>query len=101
MSWLSNLGLGGGITIIGSIVVLIGATLSASQQGRDQRKLLDQSEQIARLSLELSNFVTGGDSYCWIMPETDQISNRVTLRLWHHGKYPLRNVYVRIINLIT
>lgn len=106
MSWLSklsNLGVGGVLTIFGSIIVLVGATLTTMQQGRSQRKLLSQSEQIAskseqiaNLNQELSNYVTGGDSYCWMFPMLDMVANRVTLLLEHSGKYPLRNVSVRI-----
>ena len=108
MPWLSKLaalGLGSWLTFVGSALAIIGVLISAGQQGRDQKKLLAQSEQIASksdqiaaLNQELTNYVTGGNSYCWIFPMIDNIANRVTLALANHGKYPLRNIQVRIID---
>lgn len=51
---------------------------------------------------ELNNFilssVTGGDSYCYLLPMLDEISGTERFILKHEGKYPVYDIQVRIID---
>ena len=89
----------GGPTIvifIGGIIAAIGAVWAAYDQNKSTEQLRQKNEEIARLNQETANAVTGGDSFCYLMP----LGNHPEMALLiHNGKYPLYDVSVRIVDL--
>ena len=104
-------------TLIGGILVLIGGIWSginenknigllqrrsnqifilSSQNANLSNKIASLSEQNINLSEELMAYTTGGDSYCYIWPMFDEMSQWLTMMLRHEGKYPLYDVELQI-----
>jgi hypothetical protein len=61
-------------------------------------KIITLSEDNRELNKNISNWITGGDSYCFIYPMIDEISDRQTLCLWHQGENPIFDVSISIEN---
>jgi len=111
------------LTWVGIFVVLIGTGLTFLGQQRSSDKsskeISDKADKIqsltenniklsqqlantatknAELSEELKKYLTSGDSYCYILPMPDQISDRQSFLLLHEGKYPLYDVTIEFID---
>src|SRR5882762_1540173 len=89
----------GGPTIlifIGGIIAAIGAVWASYDQNTANKKLEQKNEEIARLNRETANAVTGGDSYCYLMPIAN-IPEMVTVI--QKGEFPLYDVSVRVVDL--
>lgn len=107
-------------TLIGGILVLIGGIWSginenkniellqnrsdqifalSSQNANLSNKIAALSEQNFNLSKELMAYTTGGDSYCYIFPMFDEMSQWLTMMLFHEGKYPLYDVELQIVDI--
>jgi len=107
-----------GITLIaiGTIFTILGQQISNDKSTKEISAKADKiqilSEQNIRLSSELSSMakrnadisaeitklVTGGDSFCYLLPMPDQISDRQSFMVFHEGNYPLYDVVVQIEN---
>jgi len=89
----------GGPTIlvfIGGIIAAIGAVWASYDQNETNKKLDQKNEEIRRLNRETANAVTGGDSFCYIMPLANLPG---TVSVVQKGRFPLYDVSVRIVNL--
>lgn len=102
---------------IGTVFTILGQqkTNDKSTQALSQKtdKIQTLSEQNVMLSAEvaemaktnaaksdeITKLVTGGDSFCYLLPMPDQISDRQSFMLFHEGGYPLYDVAVQIQNL--
>jgi hypothetical protein len=85
------------------IVVLVAGLLSEIETSRQAHelelkssKIVALAEQNVELSAKLMAFTTGGDSFCYIWPMLDEISQWQTLMLFHEGDYPLFDVELHI-----
>jgi hypothetical protein len=60
--------------------------------------LVESQKEISRLSQNVTNYVTGGDSYCYvtILPGTD--SSKLKIQAFHRGSYPLNIAEILISN---
>ena len=106
-----------GLTIAGLLLVLLGTwfTIKGQQIINDKTsvELQNKAKRIEELSekniklteenknlvLESTAIVTGGDSYCYILPTPGigiNNSNSVNFHLTHEGKYPVYDIEVRI-----
>jgi len=86
--------------LIGGAIAVVGAFLQQVQANKDQKALLEKNEQIAQLSTNLAQLVTGGNSFCYAIPmiknyPADRDVN-VPFTLLHLGKIPAFDVYVRV-----
>lgn len=62
-----------------------------------QRDLRGKSEEIAELNKQTTNSITGGDSFCFI--RTDELMEPTpNLVVEHSGKYPLYDVYIKLLD---
>ena len=85
------------------IIVLVAGILSEIESSRQtlelesrSKKIVDLSEQNVSLSEQLLAFSTSGESFCYIQPMPDDLSQRQTLMLFHEGDYPLYDVELNI-----
>lgn len=90
---------------IAGIAVLFAGFLSAIENSKNaheleskSRKIVALSEQNVDLTTKLMAFTTGGDSFCFILPMLDELSQRQTFMLTHEGDYPLYDVELNIID---
>ena len=104
-------------TLIGGVLVLCGGIWSGVNESKNiellqkrsnqiftlssqnvilSNKIADLSEQNVDLSKELMAYTTGGDSHCYIFPMFDEVSQWLTMMLFHEGKYPLYDVELQI-----
>jgi len=89
-----------GLILIGVILAAIGAFLASQQQGNFERELRAKSEEIAGLNREITNLVTGGDSFCYLaIGSIDSKTNRGIPIVLHQGEHPLFDINVRIVDL--
>jgi len=72
------------VLIAGLLISGVGGWWAAKEQSTFQQRILDS--------------VTGGDSYCYIMPLTEN-SGWTTLMLKHEGDNPLYDISVKVLNL--
>jgi len=72
------------ILIIGLLVSGSGGWWAAREQSNFEQKILGS--------------VTGGDSYCYILPIMDENSGRTTFMLMHNGNYPVYDISITIID---
>ena len=89
----------GGPTIlvfVGALLSAVGAVWAGIDQNKNSRKLDEKNEEIARLSREIANSVTGGPTVCYLAPMGGS-PNIVTLV--SSGDFPLYDVSVRIVDL--
>ena len=109
------------IALIGAIIVAIGAWATTQQQNRQQAKhqrqigdlqetlaqkseesaaksdqLAAKSDEIARLTRQGLATITGGDSFCTLHVTDIEERGVGTLRLRHHGAFPLYDVLMSI-----
>jgi hypothetical protein len=84
------------VIFVGGIIAAIGAVWAAYDQTKSSKQLQEKSEEIARLNRETANTVTGGDSFCYLMP-IGNAPDRVSVI--HSGKYPLYDVSVQLVDL--
>ena len=90
-----------GIIILWLIVSVVSAcfVLYDSAKIDNYQKILEEkNEKIITLTEKISNWISGGDSYCFIYPMIDEISDRQTLGLWHQGENPIFDVSISIEN---
>lgn len=61
-------------------------------------ELADSQKEIARLSTEIANSVTGGSSFCYVTfsPAND---NKIRINVFQRGKYALSNLKIYITNI--
>ena len=71
--WLTSL-------IFGVLITGLGGIWAARQQSNFEQSILGS--------------ITGGDSYCYVLPLVDESSGRGTFMLAHQGKYPLYDISV-------
>lgn len=102
LTWIAeNIGGPAIVIFIGAIIAAIGAFWATQQQSKFERELREKSDKIAELSAENSMFVTGGNSYCYIVFSKPNLnSNSSIIMLVTEGKYPLYDVNVRIVDLV-
>ncbi len=62
-------------------------------------ELVAKSGKIEQLNDFILSSVTGGESYCYLLPMFDDMSGRQRFFLTHEGKYPVYDIQVRIINI--
>jgi hypothetical protein len=104
---------------IGTIFTILGQQItndkSTKEISQKTDRIQDLSEKNIRLSAELADLanknaaksdeitklVTGGDSFCYLLPMPDQISDRQSFMLFHEGSYPIYDVVVQIENRRT
>lgn len=60
-----------------------------------QKQLLESQKEVTRLTVEASNNITGGDSYCSIALSLIH-KDKALVSLGREGKYPLYDVSIRI-----
>ena len=61
-------------------------------------ELVMKSGKIEQLNDFILSSVTGGDSYCYILPMLDDMSGKERFLLTHKGKYPIYDIQVRIVD---
>ncbi len=104
-------------TLIGGLLILSGGIWSGVNESKNIELLQKRSDQIftlssqnvilsnkigglseqnVDLSKELMAYTTGGDSHCYILPMFDEVSQWLTMMLFHEGKYPLYDVELQI-----
>jgi len=95
---------------VGAIWIAFNSADKADQLSKLNIKITDQAVEISDLSKEIArksdiiaeltkstlNSVTGGDSYCYVMPLLDRSKNVGTFLLQHRGNYPIHNVDIFI-----
>ena len=99
------------VIFLGGILSLIGAFWSSTRQSNFNATLAEKNNEIGRLTQENNNLITGGDSFClmdFLMYDSEGkifSGNNVpdVIRLapifFHQGKYPLYEVFARIVDL--
>lgn len=108
--------IGIGFIAIGTICTILGQQIindkSTSELTNKTEKIEKLSEKNVGLSAEvaelskknsamsekLTKYVTGGDSFCYLIPMPDQISDRQSFMLIHEGGYPLYDVNIHVEN---
>jgi hypothetical protein len=71
--------------------------LQKSQEIADlTRRLAEKSDKIAELNERIAGSVTGGESYCYVMPLLDQSKDTIEFMVFQRGNYPILNVKVWI-----
>lgn len=97
--------LGASVAIIGIIISYITQKSQNEQSEKDNKRLnsviTDKTDEISRLTKEIANFQTGGNSYCYlnffVMPGSDVVE----IRLIHVGKYPLSKLTICLLDAST
>ena len=88
------------IVVVGVVISAIGVFWASQQQDSFNLKLLNKSEEIARLNQELANSVIGGDSFCYLtVPNLDSVTTYGLVFAIHQGEHNLYDVEARIVDL--
>ena len=106
------------VVCFGAMLSAIGAVWLAMNQSNDDRILREKSEEIAALAKqnatlaqenaavnkELVSLLTGGDSYCYLLPGFNVAGDaarrgHADIEVLHSGKYPLYDVRIRVVDL--
>lgn len=97
--WINWCAFGAGIIVL--LAGILGA-IESSKQALELKsrgnQIMALSEQNVELSKELFAFSTGGESFCYIQPMLDEISQRQWFMLFHEGDYPLYDVELKILD---
>lgn len=83
----------GPLAFIGGTLAAIGGIWSTIDQNKSDTELRKKSEFIV-------NYITGGDSYCYIRPLPFKDGRGVSFQLMHEGRYPIYNVQIRVVDTI-
>lgn len=88
-------------TLLGSLTGGVGAYLAQKKSSLNQKVLMDKNQEIASLNKQISEFITGGTSFCYVViPATNTDNNKVPYKapmvIILEGKLPVYDVYVRI-----
>ena len=92
------------LTLVGCILLFFGTAFTIAGQQRLSNKSSDILEQknneIIALNQEIRNTVTGGDSFCYLLPKIAMgYVNRIEFSLKLKGDYPAYDVTVKIFDL--
>jgi hypothetical protein len=83
------------IVISGAIMSFIGGWVLNLEQDAISKELRDKSNKIVQLNEEIKGSITGGDSFCCVLPYMDWLNN-VQFTLLHIGKYPMYDVTISV-----
>jgi hypothetical protein len=100
------------LIVVGGLVILEGSILLYIQQVKIENELRNKTTRIETLSREIVDLnrqltekkheitatVSGGDSFCYIKPLADDVSQRVSLQLLHEGKHPIYDISISIFD---
>jgi hypothetical protein len=88
------------LMLIGTIFTFWGQQIISNKSNKEisnkQEQILNLSTKNADLSNEITKLVTGGDSFCYLLPFPDQMNDRQGFMVFHEGKYPLYDVVIEI-----
>ncbi len=89
----------GTVVFVGAIIVAVGGWFMFQARLQSERELRAKSDEIAKLNRTITDWVTGGDSFCHISVGVgDGKSDTVELRLLNGGEYPLYEVSMIIFD---
>lgn len=88
-----------GLIMLAAIIGAIGAFWAAQQQTEFERALKQKNEEIAALTRQTLESVTGGDSFPSISMFLEDARSTGYLAIHHHGKHPLYDVTARMVDL--
>ena len=107
-----------GATLSGLVVILSGI-YSGYENQQASKQLQSKTEEVAQISKEnakiskenaklsksnanlnkkIAGFLTGGDSYCYVMMTVDKYSGWAHLRLFHRGEYPIHQISIQFVD---
>lgn len=90
------------LTVIGSVTSGLGAYLAQTKSSQNQRTLINKNDEIAELNKNLSDFVTGGDRFCYVaIPANNHPSGTpgpysVPMEIVLVGAMPIYDVFIRV-----
>lgn len=89
------------LVLFGAALSAIGALLGAGQAARSERALRLKSEELAQLSLNTLNTITGGESFVYLTTVGGVVGpqNSTYLLAVHEGDYPVYEVVAKIADL--
>jgi hypothetical protein len=99
-------------TFVAGLIVFLAGLLSGYENQQTSKLLQSKTEEIAKLSKEnaelaktnanlnkkIADFLTGGDSYCYVVMEVDKSSGWAHLYLKHIGDYPIRQIEIQLVD---
>lgn len=99
-------------TFVAGLIVFLAGLLSGYENQQTSKLLQSKTEEIAKLSKEnaelaktnanlnkkIADFLTGGDSYCYVVMEVDKSSGWAHLYLKHIGDYPIRQIEIQSVD---
>jgi hypothetical protein len=96
------------LTFFGGLVALVGAMWSAIKQEsetaahvKEEKRLLTElnskNEELALRNREMFEYVTGGDSFCFLRLK-ELSDGSYQMRIVHEGKYPVHNLTLEIVD---
>lgn len=98
-------------SFLAGMIVLFAGLLSEYKGQQDSKLLQSKTEEVAKLSQEIAELaktnanlnkdiagsLTGGDSFCYLMPVPSFTeANTLAFNLNHSGKYPMYDVHIEI-----
>ena len=98
-------------SFLAGMIVLFGGVLSEYKGQQASKLLQSKTEEVAKLSQEMAELaktnanlnkeiagsLTGGDSFCYLMPVPNFTeANTLAFNLNHSGKYPMYDVHIEI-----
>jgi hypothetical protein len=97
---INNIGVPAILILIGALISATGAVLASIDQSKSERALRQKSDEIATLNKQISQSITGGDSFAYLGPS--YVSGGAfpeSLMLIHEGKFPVYDVSFRVVDL--
>ena len=92
-------GMAAAITFMATALTGYGTYISQKQSDEDQASLAEQTKSIERLNLKMHDYITGGDSFCFvILPADGALAGAANLTLQQQGETPVYDVTIRIVD---
>lgn len=89
-----------GVIFIGVMICAIGVFWASIEQSKSERKIVEKSEEIARLNEKITGSITGGNSFAYVLFLSINMElNSSLLSVVQKGDYPLYDISIRIVDV--
>lgn len=84
--------------LISAIAAWRASKIQSDESNKLSKKLIESQAEVIKLTQKINDYVTGGESFCYIDMVYFNSYTDILATIKHSGKYPIHNVEISLIN---